>query len=134
MEIKDLHGKYFLKVDLERNLVYEKPIGYWTSEDVKRLHNDYVEKIVPLFNGEEWAKLCDLSAYKVSMITEDIQDHVEWGWKNAFTTAATVLDKYDNYRSVIELQMKIAAKDKSFKQEFFYKIENAEKWLKTQGF
>jgi hypothetical protein len=134
MEIKDKEGKYLLKVDLKRNIVYEIPVGYWKPEDVIRLHNDYATKVVPLFKGNKWAKLCDLTNYTVSMITEEIQDHVKWGHQNGYTTAAVVVDECDNCRSVIELQMKIGSKNVPFTLKFFSNVEEADEWLKAQGF
>ncbi|RKD33455.1 hypothetical protein [Thermohalobacter berrensis] len=134
MEIKDPKGKYILKVDKDRRLVYETLKGYWRLEDMERFHNDYVSKIIPLFNGKEWAKCCYINAYEAAMITDDIKSHVKWAVSNGFRKAAMILEGNNQYNSVIDLQIRLAVKNTKLHLEKFESINEADKWLKSEGF
>ncbi|WIF95193.1 hypothetical protein [Caminicella sporogenes] len=134
MEIKDIKGKYIIRLNPKRNLVYETCIGYWKPEDVERLHREYIKKIIPIFKGKQWAKCCDLKAYKTSMITQDIKKYANLWTKNGYVACAVIIDDSDIYKSVIKLQMKLSVKNMLFKLKFFTNIKEADKWLKSEGF
>lgn len=134
MKIKDLQGKYILKGDIQRGIIYEWNIGYWRSQDIERFQNDYAKNIVPLFKGKPWAKCCDLRDYKTSMITEEIKEHVKWCIQNGNTVAVIIVNGLDIYKSVIELQMKIAAKHSGHLVWYCTDREEAEQWLRERGF
>ncbi|QZY53690.1 hypothetical protein [Crassaminicella profunda] len=132
MEIKDEKGKYRLKVDTRKNIVYETQIGYWKPEDLERFHKDYVTKIRPLFKDETWSKCCDLRNYKTSMITVKLQKHNKWAVENGLTKAAILLEDGNIYNSVIGVQMNAAGKDISVKPKIFTSNEEAYKWLQIK--
>ena len=134
MKIKDTKDKYILEIDIERKIVYEIPSGYWRGEDINRLHLDYVKKVVPLFNDKVWAKCVDLRTYKMSMITEEIKEHVIWAVNNGFKKGVMIVDEKDTYKSVIDLQMRQATDDSIVLPIPFTSKEDAFSWLKTQGF
>lgn len=134
MEIKDSLGKYILKVDIKRNLVYETNIGYWKPEDMQRFENDYTTKIIPLLKDKKWAKCCELRQYKTSMITDEIEEHTKYCIQNGYVMAAVVLNDLDKYKSVIHLQMKIISDHTGLPFEKFTSIEEADKWLNEKGF
>lgn len=132
MEINDIKGMYTLKIDLIRNVVYETPRNYWKHEDYLRLHNEYVTKVVPLFNGKPWRKCCDLRTYHISMITEDIQDHVKWGSKNGFIGGVIIIDSSNPATSAIALQMKLGTKHIDFDTMVCESLEEANLWLESR--
>lgn len=128
MIVKDVLGKYELKVDVQRRIVYEKNEGMWTKEEFARLHNDYVTKIVPAFGGKTWAKCCNLVGYKTSDITDDIAEHNLWCEKNGFTHAALIVES-----AIIKMQMNRSVKGGVFPMAFTDEKE-ADAWLRSQGF
>lgn len=134
MEIKDSLGKYILKVDIKRKLVYETNIGYWKPEDMQRFENDYKNNIIPVFKDKKWAKCCDLRQYKTSMITNELKGQIEYSAQNGYVIAAIVLDDLDKYKSVIDLQMKIISEHTGVLFEKFTDIQEADKWLNEKGF
>jgi len=98
--IKDSKGKYEIKVDTERCIVYEKNIGHWNNEDIYRFHYEYLFKIVPLIKGREWIKCTDLREYEYSDITEEITNHVTWCVQNKLFGAIMIVKD-----ETIEMQM-----------------------------
>ncbi|MBF8982746.1 hypothetical protein IZY60_04245 [Lutibacter sp. B2] len=132
MEIRDLKRKYELKVDMKNNIVYEVIFGYWTAEDYKRYHRDYVSKISPLLNDKSWVKYCDLRKYKTSMITEDMQKHVQWAGNSGFSKVIIILDEVDVYSSVVKLQIEKSMKGTMMLMEVFTNTDEADEWLKKQ--
>jgi len=108
-------------------------MGYWKPEDLKRFQREYTDKILPLLEGKIWAKHCDLRGYITSMITEEIQDHLRWGCQNGFYKAGLSIDK-SNYRSVVKKQMDICAKKLPLDFKAYISCEDADEWLRTQGF
>lgn len=130
MEIKDDLGKYVLTIDTSRNIVCEVLMGYWKAEDLKRFHEEYILKIIPIFQGKPWAKLCDLRAYHTSMITDDIKKHIHEAVRGGFSKAAIILDPSNKYASVVEMQMRQCAKDTPLIVEKFTNHGDADRWLR----
>ena len=130
MDIRDVKEKYELKVDEKNNIVYEIILGYWTSEDYKRYHRDYVSKISPLLKNQSWVKCCDLRKYKTSMITEDMQKHVQWAGISGFEKSAIILDEVDVYSSVVKLQIEKSIKGTMILLKAFTNTVEADEWLK----
>ncbi len=127
MLINDVNGKFSLKVNHQRGIVFEKNMGLWDSEDFTRYHNVYVSKIAPLFKGKKWAKCSDLTEYKTSNIADDIKEHIVWAEKNGFACGAIVIDS-----AITKMQMnrsKNQVAPNSFSSE-----DEADTWLKSQGF
>jgi hypothetical protein len=128
MLIKDSKGKYELKVDTERCIVYEKNTGLWSNEDVLRFHNEYAMKVLPLIKGREWFKCSDLQEYKLSDITEEITNHVTWCVKkNLFGAIIIAKDE------AVEMQMNLSVlySGMIYSPIVFSCIEEAEKWFDT---
>ena len=130
MEMKDALEKYVLRIDTSKNIVYEELIGYWKAEDLGRFHGEYISKIIPMFQGQPWAKLSDLRAYQTSMITEDIKKHIQEVVRGGFSKAAIIIDPGNKYASVVEMQMRQCAKDMPIIFETFTNYEDGDRWLK----
>lgn len=130
MLIKDSKGKYELRVDRERCIVYEKNVGLWNNEDILRLHNEYVTKIVPLIKGREWFKCSDLREYAVSDITEEITNHVTWCVENNLFGAIIIVK---NQAVAVEMQMNLCVlySGMIYSPIVFSNLEEAEKWFNS---
>lgn len=129
MLIRDLKGMYELKVDTARRLVYEKNVGFWTAEDFKRYREDYVNKIVPALKGKKWAKMCDLTEYKVSTIVDEINSLNEYCEKNGFCCAALIVEN-----ALVKMQMNRSVKGNGVNPMAFTDVNEADAWLKGQGY
>lgn len=128
MLIRDPKGKYELRVDTERFIVYEKNMGLWNSEDISRFHNEYKLKILPLIDGREWFKCTDLREYKLSNITDAMINHVTWCVKNNLFGAIIIVKN-----EAIEMQMNLSVLHSGmiYSPLAFANVEDAEKWLRT---
>jgi hypothetical protein len=128
MLIKDSKGKYELKVDTERCIVYEKNIGLWNNEDISRFHNDYLFKIIPLIKGREWFKCTDLREYELSNITEEITNHATWCVQNNLFGAIIIV-----HNETVEMQMNVSVlySGMIYSPLAFHNVEEAEKWLNS---
>jgi hypothetical protein len=129
MELRDILDKYILIVDTSKNIVIEKPVGYWKPSDIQRLNDDYVEKVIPLFENKKWMKLCDLRSYDVSMITEELKAYIRKVEGFGFMGGAIVVDETNKYASVIELQMRKATQDSSIVLALFTNYKDAQAWV-----
>ncbi|EQB88332.1 hypothetical protein J2Z44_003369 [Clostridium punense] len=129
MLIKDVKGMYEIKVDTTRCISYEKNTGFWTAEDFKRFHNDYVNKVVPSFKGKKWAKCADLTEYKVSTIVDEVNELNTYCEKNGFVAAALIVSS-----AVVKMQMNRAVKGNGVNPVAFTDLAEADAWLKGQGF
>ncbi len=129
MLIKDSKGMYEIKVDASRCISYEKNNGFWSAEDFKRFHNDYVSKVVPCFKGKKWAKCSDLTEYKVSTIVDEVNAHNAYCESNGLNCAALIVDS-----PVVKMQMNRTAKGVGVNPVAFTDAAEADAWLKSQGF
>ncbi len=134
MLIVDSSDKYILKVDKDRKIVYEKPMGYWKPEDFYRFNNDYEKHVLSVIKNGPWAKCCDLREYKTSMITEEIKKHTTWLTITGFHVGAMILDESATYKSVVEKQMKISTRNLPITLKSFNTLSEANEWLKEMGF
>ncbi|GAB6086471.1 hypothetical protein [Alkaliphilus crotonatoxidans] len=128
MVIKDVQGKYEIKVDTQRRIVYENPNGLWEKSDFERFKNDYINKVGPLIKGKKWAKYCDLIGYRTSNITDEIGELNIWCEENGLTHAALLVES-----AIIKMQMNRSVKGTVYPQAFTDPKE-ADAWLKSQGF
>lgn len=129
MLIKDTNGKYELKVDANRGVIYEKNIDFWKEEDFVRFHNEYITKIYPLIKGKKWVKCSDLRAYKTSNIVDSLNGHLKWCKDNGFVGGAIILDS-----AIVKMQISRSSKSLGIEPVPFDNLEEADKWLKSQGF
>ncbi|MNL38564.1 hypothetical protein D3C87_1607880 [compost metagenome] len=115
-------------MDTERKISWETNIGVWTQEDLDRLQSEYVAKILPLFNGGEWAISSDVRQYKTSHI--DMDKHVAWKHTNGAKLGVIIVES-----AVVKLQInKASAGSKGFTVQATVNEEEASDWLATQGF
>lgn len=128
MVIKDKEGKFTIKVDTKRAIVYEEPIGIWDQNDIERFHKNYTEKIVPLFKGRQWAKCCNLKGYKVSKIADNLKEHTMWAFNNGLKHTAMIVDSF-----VVQNQMKRTGGDFII-LDMFETFEEADQWLSSEGY
>ena len=129
MEVKDLKGMYTIKVDTSRRVVTELIDGFFEKEDFARYHNDYVSKVLPVIGSSKpWATVSDLRNYKTSNIAEDIENHVKTKVENNLQKAAIVVGNVIN-----KMQMKRVG-GSAMEPMPFETMEEADTWLKSQGF
>jgi hypothetical protein len=128
MLIKDSMGKYELKVDTERYIVYEKNIGLWTNEDMCRFHNEYLTKIFPLMRGREWIKCSDLHEYEFSDITDKITQHLSMCVENGFFGGIMIVETEE---VAMQINRSVVYSDIIFSPIAFTKVEDAKKWLNS---
>lgn len=128
MEIKDLSGKYEVKVDSRRGVVYQKNIGLWTEADMERFHNDVVKKVIPLLKGKKWTAISDSREYKTSPIAESMASHIDYCEKNGMVGGAVIVDS-----AIVKMQINRAAKGSGLSPMAFTSLDEAEEWLKSKG-
>jgi hypothetical protein len=128
MLITDSHGKYELKIDIERAIVYEKNVGLWTDEDISRFHNEYLNKILPMLGGREWLKCTDLREYELSDITEGIISHIALCVEKRLFGGIIIVES-----EPIKMQMNYSVlySNMIFSPIAFTDFESAEKWLNS---
>ncbi|RKD34670.1 hypothetical protein [Thermohalobacter berrensis] len=129
MIIKDTQGKYEVKVNTNRNIVYEKLIGLFKDEDMERYHEEFKNKIAPALKGQKWTKCTDLREYKTSSITETGKKHLEWCKKNGMVPGAIIVSS-----AVVKMQMNRIAREDKLAPTAFTDEKEADAWLKEQGF
>jgi len=101
MKITDVKGMYTLEVNTNGTVVKEKSSGAWKPEDMKRYQKDYETKIAPLLKGKKWAKCSDLNDYKMSIIVDEMAQHVKWATGIGLTSGAIVVSNV-----VVKMQIK----------------------------
>jgi len=100
MIITDIKGMYTIEVSPNGTIVQEAQKGAWTVDDFKRFQAEYASKIAPLVKGKKWAKCSDVSEYKTSSISTELQSHIEWAVGLGLTAGAIVLKS-----AVVKMQM-----------------------------
>ena len=128
MKVTDEKGMYTIEVNTKGTVVKEKQSGAWNSDDYKRYQKDYESKIAPLLKGKKWAKCCDLSDYKMSMIVEDMAQHVKWASLAGLTTGAIIVSSI-----VVKMQMKRGDAGLTSPEAFVTEKEALD-YLSAQGF
>lgn len=129
MHIIDKKGMYSIEVDVERRIVYERINGYFSKEDMERYHNDYIDNVLLLLEIDKpWAIITDLRYYLASNVNEDIYAHVNWKVEHNLNKAAVVSES-----SFTKFQMRRVGEE-TIEPSFFNSIEEADKWLRVQGF
>lgn len=135
MKIMDSEKQmYSIEVDTKNRIVHEKNIGFWKLEDFKRFDNEYRSKIEKELNKsgiKPWAKISDLTEYKMSSIVDELQNHVTWLSSKGWTHCAVILP--EKMVQTVKLQMKRSAQTK-IKENYFASLLEAKKWLATEGF
>lgn len=130
MVIKDKEGLYEIRVDTQTNIVYQiHNKGLFTAEAVKRLDDDYRTKVIPLLEGKKWAKLCDLRNYQMTSNVDEMNAHNVYCIEHGMAVGALVMDS-----AVLKLQMNRSGKAIGVAPNVFSSVEEAEEWLKSQGF
>lgn len=129
MHIIDKKGMYSIEVDVERRIVYERINGYFSKKDMERYHNDYIDNVLLLLEIDKpWAIITDLRYYRASNINEDLYVHVNWKVKHNLNKAAVVSES-----SFTKFQMRRVGEE-TIEPSFFNSIEEADNWLRVQGF
>lgn len=101
MVVQDSCKKYIIRVDVSKNVVYETCIGTWEKDVCTRYHESYVNNILPLFNGVNWIKCCDLRSYYISDITDELQKYINWATSNGMIFGIFITNS-----SIVKLQIK----------------------------
>lgn len=130
MVIKDKEGVYELKVDNIRRVVYESYAKkLFTKEAVARMAEDYKSKIFPLLKGKKWAKFCDMRSYMMSTNVPEAQEFVGECYREGMEKAAIVVPT-----KVLAMQMNRVGEAQAFKPVAFTDVEEAEMYLKKEGY
>lgn len=130
MLLKDKEGLYELKVDMARGIVYETyGTGLFTPEALKRMDTDYKTKVIPMLKGKKWAKFCDMRTYRMSNNVEEANAHVGYCLQNGMSEAAIIVPSV-----VLKMQMNRVGKNAGFAPTAFTEVNEAEQFLKKQGY
>jgi hypothetical protein len=128
LSVKDANRLYELSFDSSRHIAYEKSIGFWKKEDLARYHDEYTKNLPMDFRGKPWAICCDLRDYKTSSISEEMQAHTQWKLSMGLKCGAIIVND-----PIVIMQMNRAI-DSKCPQKAFSSMEEADKWLRSQGF
>ena len=131
MLIKDTQGKYELEVDVSKRIVVQRTVkGLFPVDAMERMHDDYVKKVIPLFKGQKWAKLCDMRDYATSPAINDLMEqHNKHCVSNGLAHVALVVQS-----AVAKLQMNRAGDKVKFAPMAFTTMEEAYDYLRTNGY
>ncbi|MGB7606062.1 MAG: hypothetical protein WBL93_11375 [Lutisporaceae bacterium] len=129
MLIKDVSGKYEMEVNTQRGVVFEKIEGFWNLEDIQRYHQDYVTKVIPALKNKKWAKCSDVRTYKTSTIADELNKNMTLYIKNGLVGGAIIVES-----AIVKMHLNRSTKNIGLEPEPFDNFEDADKWLKSQGF
>ena len=128
MIIKDIKGLYTIEVRPNGTIVQEKQNGFWKVEDFERFQADYVSKVAPLVKGKKWAKCCDVTEYKTSTITSELQAHTKWAASIGLAAGAIIQKS-----ALVKMQLNRGSVNIVTPTMFDNKAE-ALKWLESEGY
>lgn len=131
MIIQHPQRMYTLKSNTSRKIIEESIDGKHTKEVYLEYWNDY-KKLTKEFNGQPWAKKCDLRGHVLTteVSAELINDHVKWAVDNGLTCIALVIDS-----AITKMKMNRSIKmSGGVETQSFDKEEDAENWLRSKGF
>lgn len=128
MTINHPEGLYTINYDEKRSVVYEAPVGLWKKEQYMEYHSQYENKIGPALAGKPWAICTDLRNYKISDLADGMAIHAEWLVKNNVKFGATIVSS-----AIVKMQINRAFSP-SFPQQAFLTMEEADEWIKLNGF
>lgn len=129
MIIKDVNGKYEMELDTQRGILFEKIMGLWSADDIERYHQDCMAKVIPAFKDRKWAKCSDVRDYKTSSITEELNKKMAVYAQHGLMGGAIIVDS-----AIVKMQLSRSTKSMGMEPVPFDNIEEADKWLKSQGF
>ena len=84
---------FTIDVDAERKIVMEKIYGTWKKETATSYDEAYRKAAEPLL-GEKWAKVVNLTNWKVSYpdIIEMVGQHLRWCRQNGMVLSVNIID------------------------------------------
>jgi hypothetical protein len=129
MLIKDVNGKYEMEVNAQRGILFEKIMGLWNVEDIERYHQDCMTKVIPALKSKKWAKCSDVRDYRTSSITEELNKRMSIYAQYGLVGGAIIVDS-----ALVKMQLSRSTKDIGLEPVPFDSAEEADKWLKSQGF
>lgn len=120
--------EYSIDVYVDTATVFVKVLGQWKAEVAEAYHESFKEEMAPLL-GKPWAKIVDLSNWKVSRqeVTEIIGRHMAWSRDNGVALSIYVLSNQGAFRQLNDMFEAGGTKDIS---QTFRTWEEAEKFLK----
>lgn len=113
-------------------MVFAKIYGIWKQETAEAYHEEFLEAAKPLLEGK-WAKLTNLTNWKSSYpeIVDVLGKHMHWCHENGAEFSLYVID---NPVTRNQLQKMIDSGHAEIISKIFRTVEEAEKFLKTNGY
>ncbi|AJY74212.1 hypothetical protein [Paenibacillus beijingensis] len=129
MKIVDSKEMYVLNVDVPRGVVYQKPRGFWKEEDALRFVEDMKTKVIPLLEKKKWVVISDVREYKVSSITEILNELIAYSHQKGQVGGGIIVES-----ALVKMQLTRSTKSSEIAPVVFTSEEEAEAWLKEQGY
>lgn len=84
---------FTIDAELDRSLISAKIYGTWKKETAQEYHDEFKKVAEPLL-GKKWARVINLSNWKVSYpeIVKIIGDHMRWANQNGNVLAIYIID------------------------------------------
>ncbi|MEW5993558.1 MAG: hypothetical protein AB1744_04090 [Candidatus Zixiibacteriota bacterium] len=128
------HLEYFIDVDLENRIVYEKIFGVWRIATAEAFVKDYEEQVKPLLKSKKpWVRLCDLTNWKTAYpeVVDIIGRHNAWCRAHHLAWSVNIIDNPVTYNQLVRMFDKGGTKGIS---RTFRTRAEAEQFLREQGF
>lgn len=129
MKIVDAGGMYELEVDVRRGVVYQTPRGFWKEEDALRFIADMKTKVIPPLQNRKWVVISDVREYKVSSITELLNELVLYSQQHGQVGGGIIVES-----ALVKMQLLRSTKSTDIPPVVFTGKDEAETWLKEQGY
>ncbi|MCI1946346.1 hypothetical protein [Clostridium luticellarii] len=131
MKIIDEGGKFELELVSSKRIIREKLIGRWNKADFERFNSAYDKLAGELRKLGNWAKLCDMTQYKISAINDEVKQHAKWMHDNGCTHNATILPS----EMIIKLMVgNLQKASGGIITGTFKSVAEGEKFLEENGF
>jgi hypothetical protein len=83
---------FTIDADCERKLIIEKIYGLWKKDTAQEYHDEFVKVAQPLTGGR-WAKIINLTNWKVSYpeMIRVIGEHLRWCRENGMVLSVNII-------------------------------------------
>jgi hypothetical protein len=131
MVIKDVKGQYEINVDTIKRISSQKHAkGLMDADTMDRLHKDYVNQVIPSFNGKPFAKVVDLRGFNASpVINQKMDEHNKYCIQHGMQHAAIIVES-----AIVKMQMNASGRNVQFAPEACINEEEAYKYLSEKGY
>ncbi|MEA3297174.1 MAG: hypothetical protein U9R56_04860 [candidate division Zixibacteria bacterium] len=126
------HLEYDIDIGITDRIVYEKIFGVWKISTAESYKQDFKVEVTPLIK-KPWAKLCDLSNWKIAYpeVVDIIGEHLVWCREHNMIWSVNIINNPATFRLLHQMFEKGGTKEIS---QTFRSRPEAVAFLKRQKF